>query len=294
MTLYKTTITPTSFFASKLQGDSIFGQMCWMIKFIYGNNKLEELLNDYKVNPFMIVSDGMPNDYFPKPTLPPYLLNEDINQKKLNKKKLWLSLEDLQKGNFNFAKTSEEIDYAQKEFSQIKNSLNYKTFKTDSKNFAPYSDSLIELSKSDIYFLIDEDRFDLKMLKKTFELLSKNGYGKDATNGKGRFEFSEFKKIDFFKSSTTFMALSLFSPKNLKAKEIFYEPITKFGKHGYFLANKNAFKAPLLLAKSGAVIIFDEKKDIQYIGRSIKNHSSHQNTIHQAYSIVLPIKDLLC
>ena len=44
MTLYKTTITPKSNFTTPLKGDTLFGQICWAIRYVLGEDRLNELL----------------------------------------------------------------------------------------------------------------------------------------------------------------------------------------------------------------------------------------------------------
>jgi CRISPR-associated protein Csm4 len=44
MKLYKTTITPTSNFATTLKGDTLFGQICWGIFYSLEEKRLKELL----------------------------------------------------------------------------------------------------------------------------------------------------------------------------------------------------------------------------------------------------------
>lgn len=293
MQLLKTTITPKSNFITTLKGDTLFGQLCWMINYKFGEDRLKSLLDDYETSPFMIVSDGFVKDYLPKPYMPSIYLNEDAQNKKENRKKKWLKYEDLINGTFQNAKTNEEAKNSDKNSATIKNSINYKTFTTDnSGQFSPYGLEELSLSQKDIYVLIDESRFTKDELEESFKFLSQYGYGKDSTIGKGRFEFDSFYKFEVSKKSNTFMSLSPVSPKDLKCRNIFYEPFTRFGKHGASLANKNPFKKPLLLANSSAVIEFDEIQDIQYIGKAIRGHSSFENTVHQGYSIVLPIKGL--
>ncbi len=147
--------------------------------------------------------------------------------------------------------------------------------------------------KHDIYALLDETKFSLEKLNEIFKLLGEGGYGKNSTIGKGRFEHDSFKRIIFAKQeSTTFMMLSNVLFQNLQAKNIYYTPITKFGKHGGDLATHSPFKKPLLMARSGSVVVFDNTKNIQYIGKSISGHSTHKKTIHQGYSITLPIKEI--
>jgi len=294
MKLYKTTITPISNFATTLKGDTLFGQMCWSIKYAFKEEKLKELLSGYEDSPFMIVSDGFASGYLPKPKMPSLLLGEISDEKKQNRKKIWLTVTQLQNGEFVQAKTDKEVNNNNKTAQVVRNSINYKTFTTtDDGAFAPYGEKELFLSSKDIYFLIDETKFSLEELQKSFEQLSLHGYGKDTTIGKGRFEFKEFKEVNFSNESKTFMTLSPFSPQGLECKEIYYEPFTRFGKLGGDRAFKNAFKKPIILADSGSVVHFESKQNLQYIGTAIKDISTaHSDTVHQGYSIVVPIKEL--
>ena len=82
MKLYKTTITPLSSFGTTLRGDTLFGQLCWACKFIFGENELNELLSDYESSPFLIVSDAFASGYLPKPTVPLKELGANVDDKK--------------------------------------------------------------------------------------------------------------------------------------------------------------------------------------------------------------------
>ena len=294
MKLYKATITPESNFVTPLKGDTIFGQLCWVIRYIYGNDKLSKLLSDYDSAPFMIVSDAFAKDYLPKPSLPSFLLGEDSDKKKENRKRIWLSLDDLQKGNFINTKRSDEIGYKIKKESVVKNSIDYKSFKTGAEGFDPYAEDEIGLpNKLDIYFLSNETIFTFEELKKSLKALGEIGYGKNTTIGKGRFEVEDIKEVKLQKRvSTTFMALSPLSLQNIKAKEIYYSVFTRFGKHGGDLATKSPFKKPLLFADTATVLLFEEEKELDFIGSAITSHSKHTETIHQGYSILLPIKEI--
>lgn len=291
MKLYKVKITPTSTFGTSLKGDTLFGQMCWAIRYTFGEKKLESLLLDYANSPFLVVSDGFLSGYLPKPTMPMSLLGEDGEKKKENRKKIWLTLDELQKGDFAKARTDKKLNNKKKTKAIVKNSLNHQTFRTDDSGaFAPYAEEETDLSAQDIYFLIDESRFKVEELKQAFIMLSKMGYGKNSSIGKGFFELGDFEEIKFKNGSKTFMTLSpsvLFEEKNIH--KTYYEPFTRFGKHGAGLANTNPFKKPILMADSGAVVIFEDTCTKDYIGKAINKHSSHSKTVHQGYSIVLPI-----
>lgn len=294
MKLYKTTIKPISTFATDLQGDTLFGQMCWAIRYGFGEERLRTLLNNYQEKPFMVLSDGFASGYLPKPSLPSRLLSENPDEKKTNRKKIWLTLEHLQNAQFSKARTNEEVGYIYKKASVVKNSIHYKTFTTGDEGFDPYSEEEIQLSNHDVYIVLDEEKFNLEDLKKAMQTVSEMGFGKNSSIGKGRFSFSDFTEVALPKQkSNVFMTLSNCAFDEVECKDVFYTPITKFAKHGASLATASAFKKPLLLAKSSAVVIYNENKSIQYIGKAIKGHSAYKETVHQGYSIVIPLKENL-
>jgi len=291
MRLYKTTIIPKSNFSTPLKGDTLFGQLCWAIRFVFGKKRLEELLSDYDKDPFLIVSDGFASGYLPKPKMMSELLGENVSDKKINRKKLWLTQKELRKGEYHKARTDKEIKNIDKEDIIVRNSINYKMDTTNGEKFSPYGVKELSFSNKDIYFLLGLD-FDFKDLGKCLEFVAKSGYGKDSTIGKGRFEFALLEEINKGSISDTYMSLSPFVVHNLQCEEIYYEPFTRFGKSGANRAFKNPFKKPLIFADYGAVIKFDKKIDIEYIGKAVTDISTYKDIVHQGYSIVLPIKEL--
>ncbi|SFV69027.1 CRISPR-associated RAMP protein, Csm4 family [hydrothermal vent metagenome] len=298
MKLYRVTIIPTSNFATTLKGDTLFGQICWAIFYKFGKEKLAKLLDDYKEDkkPFLVVSDAFPKGYLPKPKMPSRFLDEKSEDKKLNRKKLWLTLDELMSGAYSKARRDKEVNSSDKSSVNIHNALNYKTFHTGD-GFDPHGLTVTYLGEKDIYFLVDENQLSLDEFKEAFKLLSEMGYGKKATIGKGRFEYDENKieLIEIDNHSNSFMSLSPFSPKGLEVKNIYYEPFTRFGKFGATRAYKNAFKKPILLADVASVIEFKESKSCKYLGRAISglsDISEYKDTVHQGYSIVLPLKEL--
>lgn len=294
MKLYKTTINPESPFGTLLKGDTLFGQMCWAIRYSAGNNKLKKLIDNY-INgekPFLVVSDGFAQGYLPKPKMPGELLSEKSEEKKENRKKIWLTILELLNGEYQNARTDEEIKHKDKVYSQMHNSINYKYFHTG-EGFDPYGVEVFSLSKKDVYFLIDEEQFDRKMLEKSLDMLQKMGYGKDNTIGLGRFSFEPLKEITLLQNSKTVMTLSPFFPNEKEYKKFFYEPFIRFGKMGANRATTNAFKKPLLLADTGSVIKQIEINEENYIGKPIKDVSlTYEDVVHQGFAITVPIKDI--
>jgi len=292
MKLYKTTITPTSNFATPLKGDTLFGQICWGVYYSLGKERLSKLLQEYKNRPFLVVSDAFVKGYLPKPKMPSYLLGENAEEKKINRKKIWLRLDELKSGKYNQAKTNKELmTIEHTDDIVMHNSINYQGFHTK-KGFDPYGEREFILEENDIYFLLDNKQFKLDELKKAFNLVSQMGYGKDTTIGKGRFTYNKFKEVNnFFGDLKYYMSLSPISPQGLECKNIYYDPFTKFGKFGLNRAYKNSFKKPILLADTATVIEFQDKEYYQFLGQEVSGLSNiYKDTIHQGYSIVVPIE----
>jgi CRISPR-associated protein Csm4 len=297
MKLYKISITPSSNFATTLKGDTLFGQMCWAISYAFKKERLATLLKNYREGekPFLVVSDAFPKGFLPKPKMPSSLLKEKSEEKKLNRKKIWLTSEALQRGAYTEAKSDKEVGNNDTQNMQIHNAINYKTSHTGD-GFDPYGLETWSLSPKDIYCLIDENQLSIDELKEVLKLLSEMGYGKKSTIGKGRFTIDTIEEVSIDSCATRFMTLSPFSPKGLEAKNIYYDPFTRFGKFGGSRAYKNAFKKPILLADVASVVEFNEVKTYQYLGRAISGLSDipeYSDTVHQGYSIVLPLKELV-
>ena len=296
MKLYRVTINPISNFATKLKGDTLFGQFCWAIYYCLGKDRLEELLKDYREQrePFLVVSDAFTQGYLPKPKMPSRFLNEKSEEKKINRKKVWLEFTDLLEGRYYRAKQEKELKTKDSEDISLHNALNYQTSHTGN-GFDPYTLRVTDLSKKDIYFLLDENQLPFNDFKEVLTLLSNMGYGKKSTIGKGRFEIENIEKVNVKSNSKVFMTLSPFTPKSMTYKTIYYEPFTSFGKFGAERAYKSAFKKSLLLADVASVVEFEKVESHQYLGSAISglsNNLRYKDTVHQGYSIVLPLKEL--
>lgn len=291
MRLYKATITPLSRFGTPLHGDTLFGQICWALRFIRGEERLNELLSLYGKRPFLIVSDAFAVGYLPKPKMPSFMLGESPRQKKENREKLWLTLDELQKGEFAKARSDKEIGSDTKTLYTMHNSLNYKTFMTSADGrFAPYEEEELSFGSREIYLLIDETQIGKEEIKEALRFVGESGYGKNATIGKGRFECGEFIEVKITNRSQYVMSLSSFCAKKIPAIEIYGEPFVRFGKFGADRAYKKAFKRPLLLASCGSVVRFDSFFEKAYIGQAITGVSDfYTDAVHQGYAIAVPI-----
>ncbi|BDY11960.1 type III-A CRISPR-associated RAMP protein Csm4 [Hydrogenimonas cancrithermarum] len=294
MQLYKAKIDPVSTLATSLRGDTLFGQICWAIHQLFGKERLEKLLEDYDENPFMVVSDAMAVGHLPKPHMPSSFLGEDPEEKKSNRKKRWLTREDLLKGNYSAAKNDEEAGFLQYDISTMHNSLNYKTFRTGKERFAPFGVIETVVGEREVYLLLDENRIGEEEALQTLVWVGHYGFGKDASTGKGRFEVSGFSSVNFDSKSKIYMTLAPIVLEGIESHKIYYEPFTRFGKHGFTRSKGNVFKKPVLMADTGCVLFFDTDEPKSYTGRGIRGVSTrYTDTVHQGYAIVVPIKEVL-
>jgi len=273
MKLIKLKITPLSSFSTFPKGDMIFGYFAYIL-FQRGDKRLQNYLNE---NPKIIISDFFPDGYLAKPALPLSSFGIDDTQKKEFRKKNWIKIENLQKGNFEF----EEFSFFSNDLV-VKNAINRKTFSTDDSGvFAPYSIEEINFIKQPVcYVMYDENEFSEDEILEIFNIMGSYGFGQKATIGKGQFkaiiEKSQFKDID----SKYYITLS----PSLPTKKAYYNIFNRFGKYAY---SNTPFKKPIVLADSSAVIVSEEK--IEYIGKSIDNGIEKPSFI-QGYSIVIPFE----
>ena len=79
MTTYRATLKLHTAFGTPLAGDTLFGQLCWTAREHLGEAELERLLKGYTSdNPWLVVSDGFPSGYLPKPNVPASLVSANF------------------------------------------------------------------------------------------------------------------------------------------------------------------------------------------------------------------------
>ncbi|HFU76109.1 MAG TPA: hypothetical protein ENK66_07680 [Arcobacter sp.] len=287
MELLTLKITPLSSFATIPKGDTLFGQILSYL-FLKGDMSFENYLNE---EPKLIVSDMMPFGYVYKPTLPLdcFKNNEQEVDKKDIRKREYITIENLQKGDLHLC---EKVDYIQKE-TAIKNSINRATFTTDGDEFAPYGNIEINFTKQLWMFVLVKSDIKTKIID-TIREIGIFGFGKESNTGKGAFDIelmdTTIKSID----TNYFMSISPTIIKDENFDNVWYEPFTRFGKYGLSNAHTNAFKKPLLMADSAMVV--KSKQSKTYFGKSVDNGVKDKPSFVQGYSIAVPfmIRDAKC
>ena len=277
MKLVKFKITPKSTFASLPSADMIFGHFA---KFLYLEK--DNRLDNYLEKPSIIFSDFLPDGYLYKPTLPLECFKVNEDEKKEFRKKQFISIENLQNGEFS---KCEEINFFEKK-QVVKNSISRISFTTEKEIFTPYSLEEIEF-KTDICMYVLFDNFTLEEIKERLNLIGKSGFGKKSSIGKGQFEVEIDETFKGFKTFDTNYYITLSSAIFNGVKNAFYDVWTKFGK---FHSSNTPFKKPVVFAKPSAIIKTDKK---EYIGKAVDNGYNEISFV-SGYSIIIPIKDLPC
>lgn len=305
MKIYQINIKPLTGFGTPLKGDTLFGHLCWQIYYDPGlfGKSLEELLSDYSLSPFLIVSSAFPvieeKIYLKTPSLPlHFLFRKDKDElirerKKLKEKKHFpLDLPLNSVDNLSFEKLDKLIIIDE----QVRASIHRLTNTTGEPPFTPYPVKKIWYLTELALFCGLREELPLEGLIEALRRIGLAGFGKDASVGLGKFEVLSWREIDFYSKVKSFNAYYTLSPSlpdlpKGKYKKIYYEPFVRFGRHGDQLScSPNPFKAPLLLADEGAIYVPSHSEKRLFIGRAIKGHSSIEpNTVHQGYSLVIPV-----
>jgi CRISPR-associated protein Csm4 len=277
------------------------------------------------------LSNKVYNYAFKTPALPletifnlPANREEKITKRKEFKSKKWMlvaenqkisSIKELEKVNDTelFEKIKSSINNetrkqikrsGTKSFSatlqQFHNKINRVTGKTGEEGFAPFSvfqEVYIPNMELSLFVGFDENSISIEQILTILQKIGDTGFGKDASIGLGKFKVGEETEIDLSKigsdSPNALYTLSPSVPEKGIYQEIYFQPFTRFGKHGDMLAKSdNPFKNPVIMADEGAVLIPKEKGYLEknYIGTAVSNLSkSMKETVAQGYSLVIPI-----
>lgn len=294
-----------------LAGDTLFGQLCHAVREMLGEEKLETLLDGYTAgNPWLVVSDGFPSGYLPRPTVPAALQannEEDPAKRKEAKGKCWIRHDQIAQSLrqlLSAAVSDKEVYGEQNKPVQavaFHNTLNRLTGTTGAGEFAPYTQSQTFYQPDqymDVWCVLDEDRLPRATLHQLLGYIGNAGYGRDASIGLGKFAVEQMEEAGLFKQShpdaNVYWTLAPCAPQghDFDVARSYWQVLTRFGRHGGTLAlGTNPFKQPLLLAATGAIFApANNMVQTSFIGNGLTKVSLMQTAaVHQGYAPVLGI-----
>ena len=192
--------------------------------------------------------------------------------------------------------------------TRLRNSIDRRTGTTSDEGFAPYGVPQHWYRpgmRLDCHLVFDPGRIDAGTLREAMAAIGRFGYGRDATVGLGRFAVENGESTDLSSlpiaqdSPTSWLTLAPMTPQGLpwNPKRCWYRPFTRFGRHGNAAVHSgNPFKAPVLLADTGAVLTPAEGCEPRlFVGQGLGG--THQplslglpETVHQCYAPVIGVR----
>ena len=302
-----------------LQSDTLFGHICWAIRYLWGEKYLVDFLNEYhpeEAPPFLI-SNGFPDGYLPKPVLPsvsqgdldkillkdrvsdsykiksikkadlvPISMLNTLQDEPISPKKLFLTM--YEDKNYDAVMGAEKsrisMTIRHNTVNRIKNRVEEGLY--DQEEFFCHEGSNI------FCIYIRSVRFSRDEIERIFKFIAENGFGKDKNTGKGHFEIESIEeRIDLpeWENPNSFMTLSSFIPAKADPTKGYYRVLKKHGKLGGMYAHGNPFKRPLLMFQAGSVF-FDEPVKSNYGSLLPDVHHKHKDVRHYAYAFPIGLR----
>jgi CRISPR-associated protein Csm4 len=308
MKLYCVEITPRSPWGTPLQADTLFGHLCWALVYIQGEEALRDFLHAFgDPQPPLVLSNGFPNGFLPRPLFPGIATVQDEKTAKDRKRLKRVTLLDeewlLSARN---GLSEEKIQHALLDNEEVGKEdpwyeeLGYHNTIDRRSNTVRAEGGFFQ--SLDLHFrgiqlsvYVKTDYFSETALGELFDVIAKGGFGRDKSAGLGSFHF-ELSAFNFpsLPGANGFIALSNFVPAPHDPTDGFYDLMTKFGKLGGDFAvgpissagKHNPFKKPLIMLRSGSV--FRDARVREWYGRLIS--SVHANPDIHHYGLCYPLE----
>jgi CRISPR-associated protein Csm4 len=309
-------LQPRAAFGTPPKGDSLFGQLCWAVRHRFGENRLAELLAGYTTGePFLVVSDALPAGHLPRPALPGHWFAPlaDADRKAV-KKRRWLPLDKACVSLDTWLEhcvTDEQLlepdrDGRPRTFvkshPQPHNTLSRATGATGRGEFAPYQMNqhwYAPGARLDLWLVHDPERISREEIAELLNDMGAFGFGRDASIGLGKFEVAsiEPQELPAQPDADACLTLAPCAPQGLgwQAERSFYQPFTRFGRHGdVAVQSGRPFKNPVLLAQTGAVLSPHKAPTHPFVGQGLGGEVRLSRviagTVHQGYAPVVPVR----
>jgi CRISPR-associated protein Csm4 len=312
-------LTPHSAFGTPLQGDSLFGQVCWAIRNRAGEERLLELLNGYtEGRPYLVLSDALPAGYLPRPVLPgSYFESLEGRDRKDVKQLRWIPLERVREPISAWLRDGvANMDLPGGWFEaavQPHNRVDRRAETTRGRDFAPYGveqlwpgrmvttsrGAQFEVGQMELYCVVDDERLSIAELHQALVDIGLWGFGRGASRGLGRFTVDALEEhpLPAQEEPNAYLTLAPTAPQGFDwdPDRCFYHLCTRFGRHGdRAVLFGSPFKTPLLLAAAGAVLSPTTFERRPVIGRGLGGDGSLSKavpqTVHQGYAPVVWIR----
>lgn len=228
----------------------------------------------------LMISNGFPRGYVPKPIMPPvtqndlegiFLQNTELKENsykiKFIKKLDLMPISLLKSLIYDDLTPKVLFESMLREFEHLlamdeshiwapirHNTVNRVKSKVEQGLFEQ-EECYVSPDKNVFTIYLKSNFFDKKDIKTIFDFIGENGYGKKKYTGKGHFVvhgIQEGIELPVCDEPNAYMSLSQFIPDRNDPTEGYYRLIQKYGKTGGSFAKTNPFKRPLLMLSSGS------------------------------------------
>lgn len=310
--IYKIVCKPHSHFEMVYKADTIFGALCWAVRYIHGEEKLVDMLEQFKQSPPFLLSSMMPMGYLYKPLLYPEKiddtktqyngtkqskkqLKQKIEQEKRKKRITIIPLTLFQKYQKNFKGIYQDPELLKTSFLEAGLGSNEITrnaidrISMHAREGALFTELYMYSIKPLVFYLkVLDSSYSLDWFEKVIALMGFSGFGKDCSVGKGVFSMSieklnkEEEEIFAF-TSNIFCSLSVCAGSN--CNPLIYTTFTRYGKLGG-LYSQTGIDDKLLYCKKPVVFYAEGSvfKSTDMAGGMIKNVHVDQRIVQYGYA----------
>ncbi|MGE4286794.1 MAG: hypothetical protein AB7F23_09360 [Phycisphaerae bacterium] len=319
MQTYKLKLKISSFLGTPPAADTIWGHICWAIRYNDGIEALDAFLASYDDGePPLALSDPFPEGFMPVPALPNFLTDTENQMayatvKKLSKRSFiatdyLLSRPCLSKRKINahFFEAKYDEPAMLTKATIAHNSINRITGAVSKPKNGEGSSGLFFTDE----YHIDTDNppvMDMYVLsgygpgriEELFKQALSGGYGKYASRGKGRIEVLGIESFAFpaARDANAVMLLTSCMPAPEDPTGGYWQLFTRYGKLGAHFASESLaelgvnenlpFKYPVTMLKAGAVLRTDAPRS--YYGMVASGVHSVNKIRHYGIAPAIPI-----
>lgn len=303
MNWYVITLRALSPLATPLQGDTVWGHICWGILDHEGEQNLHQFLDAYKASVPLALSDGFPAGMLPMPALAPWTPEgatdvTTLHRLKKLKRQRYLAQERLLSGT----PLSVQSLLAETGAEQIKETDKHKLEERAHNTINRITGRTLEeggfFSSTEIW-PVPGARYEIYAVgtisrERLQQLISwglETGYGADTSTGKGALAVDNVSPWTPPQQGNRCLALGQFVPMQAgDVPDLRADTLTKYPKLGRELALAgNPFKKPLVLYKAGAT--FRRSNDTQVAGCLLENVHSRPEIRHHALAPVISYQE---
>jgi len=309
MKLFKVSYNLGSAVASDWQADTIFGHLCWALRYLEGEDELLQFLGEYRrQQPRLVISNGFPSDLLPRPITPPIrpaphgTVKEQLDrftEEKGTKRIGLLSLEEFEEAiqGKGFVPTSRGKHLPWKRVT-LKNRIGRETGSTGKAGeLFGFEETVWARRDTDIpkgipvsIYVSVRNGFE-EQAERLFAFIAAGGYGRRKSAGYGQIKswsFDEFQGFHSPPDANGFVSLSNFVPAEGDPTEGTWQTVVKYGKLGEnFAAAGNPFKKPVLMLAAGSTFVHAPCKE--HYGRVVGDVARRTDADVVQYGFALPV-----